>query len=87
MMQQVNNSISRRTGDPRESPFEAVERELGLKLVKQTRMYPVIVVDHVEEKPVVTPADCHCLARHSTGSAPHNLKTALSLPSEAFLQH
>ncbi len=32
--------------------FEAVERELGLKLVKQTRMYPVIVVDHVEEKPV-----------------------------------
>lgn len=32
--------------------FEAVERELGLKLVKQTRMYPVIVVDHIEEKPV-----------------------------------
>jgi uncharacterized protein (TIGR03435 family) len=32
--------------------FEAVERELGLKLVKQTRMYPVIVVDHIDEKPV-----------------------------------
>jgi uncharacterized protein (TIGR03435 family) len=32
--------------------FEAVERELGLKLVKRTRMYPVIVVDHIEEKPV-----------------------------------
>ena len=32
--------------------FEALERELGLKLVKQKRMYPVIVVDHIEEKPV-----------------------------------
>ena len=32
--------------------FASVERELGLKLVKQTRMYPVIVVDHIEEKPV-----------------------------------
>jgi uncharacterized protein (TIGR03435 family) len=32
--------------------FEAVERELGLKLVKATRKYPVIVVDHIEEKPV-----------------------------------
>ena len=33
------------------SVFEAVEKELGLKLVKQTRSIPVIVVDHVEEKP------------------------------------
>ena len=33
------------------SVFEAVEKELGLKLVKQTRSYPVIVVDHVDEKP------------------------------------
>ena len=32
--------------------FEAVERELGLKLVKQKRVIPVIVVDHVAEKPV-----------------------------------
>lgn len=32
--------------------FEAVERELGLKLQKQTRVYPVIVVDHIAEKPV-----------------------------------
>ncbi|MEI9973082.1 MAG: TIGR03435 family protein [Ignavibacteriota bacterium] len=32
--------------------FEAVERELGLKLVKQTRSIPVIVVDHLDEKPV-----------------------------------
>jgi uncharacterized protein (TIGR03435 family) len=32
--------------------FEAVERELGLKLVKQKRIIPVIVVDHVDEKPI-----------------------------------
>jgi uncharacterized protein (TIGR03435 family) len=31
--------------------FEAVERELGLRLVKQKRSIPVIVVDHVNEKP------------------------------------
>ena len=34
------------------SVFEAMEKELGLKLVKQTHSYPVIVVDHVSEKPV-----------------------------------
>ena len=34
------------------SVFEAVEKELGLKLVKQKRSIPVIVVDHVLEKPV-----------------------------------
>ena len=33
--------------------FEAVEKELGLKLVKQKRSIPVIVVDHVDEKPIV----------------------------------
>jgi uncharacterized protein (TIGR03435 family) len=32
--------------------FEAVEKELGLKLVKQKRTIPVIVVDHVSEKPI-----------------------------------
>ena len=32
--------------------FEAVERELGLKLVTQKRSIPVIVVDHVDEKPI-----------------------------------
>ena len=32
--------------------FEAVERELGLKLVKQKRSVPVIVVDHVDEEPI-----------------------------------
>jgi uncharacterized protein (TIGR03435 family) len=34
------------------SVFEAVERELGLKLVKQKRAVPVIVVDHVDEEPL-----------------------------------
>jgi uncharacterized protein (TIGR03435 family) len=34
------------------SVFDAVEKELGLKLVKQKRSIPVIVVDHVDEKPV-----------------------------------
>jgi uncharacterized protein (TIGR03435 family) len=34
------------------SVFEAVEKELGLKLVKQKRSVPVIVVDHVTEKPI-----------------------------------
>jgi len=32
--------------------FEAVEKELGLKLVKQTRSYPVMVVDHLDATPV-----------------------------------
>jgi len=31
--------------------FEALEKELGLKLVKQKHSIPVIVVDHVNEKP------------------------------------
>lgn len=34
------------------SAFDAVEKELGLKLVKQKRSIPVIVVDHVDEKPI-----------------------------------
>ncbi len=34
------------------SVFEAVEKELGLKLVKQKRSIPVIVMDHVSERPV-----------------------------------
>jgi len=32
--------------------YEAVERQLGVKLVKQKRSVPVIVVDHVDEKPI-----------------------------------
>lgn len=32
--------------------FEAVEQQLGLKLVKRKRSIPVIVVDHVDEKPL-----------------------------------
>ena len=31
--------------------FEAVEKQLGLKLEKQKRSMPVIVVDHIEQKP------------------------------------
>jgi uncharacterized protein (TIGR03435 family) len=34
------------------SAFDAIEKELGLKLVKQKRSIPVIVVDHVSEKPI-----------------------------------
>jgi uncharacterized protein (TIGR03435 family) len=34
------------------SAFDAVESELGLKLVKQKRSIPVIVVDHVNDKPI-----------------------------------
>jgi uncharacterized protein (TIGR03435 family) len=33
------------------SAFEAVEKQLGLKLVKQKRSIAVVVVDHVREKP------------------------------------
>ncbi len=32
--------------------FEAIQQELGLKLVKQKRSIPVIVVDHVKEHPL-----------------------------------
>ena len=32
--------------------YEAVERMLGVKLVKQKQSIPVIVVDHVAEKPL-----------------------------------
>ncbi len=55
MLQQADNTnpAAGNPADPTQlSFFEALERELGLKLVKQTRMYPVIVVDHIEEKPV-----------------------------------
>jgi uncharacterized protein (TIGR03435 family) len=31
--------------------FEAVEKQLGLKLEKQKRTVPVIVIDHLEQKP------------------------------------
>ena len=34
------------------SVFEAVEKQLGLKLEKGTHAVPVIVVDHAEEKPI-----------------------------------
>ncbi len=52
--QQPNaNQQSHQVADPNGiTAFEAVERELGLKLVKQKRTIPVIVVDHVAEKPI-----------------------------------
>ena len=31
--------------------FEAIEKELGLKLEKQKRTMPVIVIDSIEQKP------------------------------------
>jgi uncharacterized protein (TIGR03435 family) len=34
------------------SVFEAFEKQLGLKLEKQTQPVPVIVIDHVEQKPI-----------------------------------
>ena len=33
------------------SLFDAVEKQLGLKLEKERRTYPVFVIDHIEEKP------------------------------------
>jgi uncharacterized protein (TIGR03435 family) len=56
LLQQAPKSGAEASGTASEptgiTVFEAVERELGLKLVKQTHMYPVTVVDHVSEKPV-----------------------------------
>ena len=48
------NGTTAQASDPNGSitAAEAVELELGLKLVKQKRSIPVIVVDHVAEKPV-----------------------------------
>jgi uncharacterized protein (TIGR03435 family) len=34
------------------SVFDAITSELGLKLVKEQRSIPVIVVDHIDEKPI-----------------------------------
>jgi uncharacterized protein (TIGR03435 family) len=47
------NAAAGEASDPNGlSVFEAVEKELGLKLVKTKKSIPVIVVDHVAEKPV-----------------------------------
>jgi uncharacterized protein (TIGR03435 family) len=32
--------------------FEAIEKALGLKVLKQKRSIPVVVIDHVDEKPI-----------------------------------
>jgi uncharacterized protein (TIGR03435 family) len=31
--------------------FDAVSKQLGLKLEKQRRPMPVLVIDHIEERP------------------------------------
>jgi len=58
---QLANTLAQNANQAPEAPaadpggitlFEAVEKELGLKLVKQKRSIPVIVVDHVSEKPI-----------------------------------
>jgi uncharacterized protein (TIGR03435 family) len=33
------------------SVFDAVERQLGMKLEMHKRNLPVLVIDHIEEKP------------------------------------
>ncbi len=39
--------------DPGDVPiFDALERQVGLKAVKEKRSIPVLVVDHVDEKPI-----------------------------------
>ena len=45
---------AREQGDPSGamSIFEAVKRQLGLRLEVQKRMLPVLVIDHIEERPV-----------------------------------
>jgi uncharacterized protein (TIGR03435 family) len=36
---------------PRISIFSAIDKELGLKLQAQKRAMPVLVIDHIEQKP------------------------------------
>jgi uncharacterized protein (TIGR03435 family) len=31
--------------------FDAVDKQLGLKLVEQKRSVPVLVIDHIEQQP------------------------------------
>ena len=40
-------------GDPNGaiSVFDAIKKQLGLRLVKGKRKLPVLVIDHIEEKP------------------------------------
>ncbi len=47
------NSANPNGADPNGalSVFDAVSRQLGLKLEKSKRPYPVLVIDHIEENP------------------------------------
>ena len=49
---QPPGTIARASDPGYMSPYEALEKELGLKLVKTKRSIPVIIVDHVDEKPL-----------------------------------
>ena len=33
------------------SPFDAFKNELGLKMEKEKRPMPVLIIDHIEEQP------------------------------------
>jgi uncharacterized protein (TIGR03435 family) len=45
--------VSQSSADPSGTTlFEAIEKALGVKVVRQRRSIPVIVVDHVDESPV-----------------------------------
>jgi uncharacterized protein (TIGR03435 family) len=54
-----NTAVPRPAGDANAAPdpsgalslFDAVYKQLGLKLEKQKRMAPVLVMDHIDEKP------------------------------------
>jgi uncharacterized protein (TIGR03435 family) len=50
------NPNQQQGGEPTEptglTSYEAVERQLGVKLVRQKRSIPVMVVDHADEKPI-----------------------------------
>jgi uncharacterized protein (TIGR03435 family) len=47
------NSSDPNSSDPNGalSVFDAINRQLGLKLEKTKRPYPVLVIDHIEETP------------------------------------
>ena len=45
------SSIQSLDGLPEDSLIPAVQEQLGLRLEKQKRMLPVVVVDHIEQKP------------------------------------
>jgi uncharacterized protein (TIGR03435 family) len=49
----ASNGSDTNSSDPNGavSVFDAINRQLGLKLEKTRRPYPVLVIDHIEEQP------------------------------------